>query len=407
MDRSLGVVQVEREVVGVVVGPAVGIDLAQVGAGIAADQAAHDVLRQRLLPAHQGQRGGEALQVPREAPEVGLVEVVDVEDEPAVGVEVGAEVLHVQVAVDPDAAAVLGGEGVLRLGHVGVEQAGAAAVERVRVARPSCGTCHGTPGGRPASGARRPPGGPRRSACCAALGLAMRPLCPTVPGTSAESATGGRSPSERSSSSASARTMPVSCRRQAPAGSGLILASTCRGWLAQRPQGEQVEVLPRVDEALPRGRAPHETQPQRQVERRHHQDRDGADRQAQPAREVLDRLHLRPAGRGDAVGGLGRLVERRRRPRRRRPAGRRRPRPRRAAAPRARWPTPRSAVPARRAAAWCRGLPSRPRPSRRSRRRRAGRRRSGGWRGRRGGVHPHGVIRPHPRCACRSGVALG
>ena len=74
--------------------------------------AADVVLRQRLLPADQRERRREALQVPGEPAEVGLVEVVDVEDQAAVGVEVGAEVLDVQVAVHPDPAAPLVGERV-------------------------------------------------------------------------------------------------------------------------------------------------------------------------------------------------------------------------------------------------------------------------------------------------------
>jgi hypothetical protein len=55
--------------------------------------------------------------------EVGLVEVVDVEDQYAVAVHVGAEVLRVQVALDPDAARALVGPGVVAVGHVGVEEA--------------------------------------------------------------------------------------------------------------------------------------------------------------------------------------------------------------------------------------------------------------------------------------------
>ena len=85
------------------------VDLGEVGAGVAGDELADGVLGERLLPAHQRQARGEALEVPGEAAEVGLVEVVDVEDQPAVGVEVGAEVLDVQVAVDPDPLRAVGG----------------------------------------------------------------------------------------------------------------------------------------------------------------------------------------------------------------------------------------------------------------------------------------------------------
>ena len=99
------------------------------------DQPAYVLLGERLLPPDQRQRRREPLQVPREPAEVGLVEVVDVEDQAAVGVQVGAEVLHVQVAVHPDPAAVLVGERVLVARDVGVEEARAAPVERVRVGR--------------------------------------------------------------------------------------------------------------------------------------------------------------------------------------------------------------------------------------------------------------------------------
>ena len=67
--------------------------------------------------------------------EVGLVEVVDVEDEQTFGVHVGAEVLGVQVAVDPHPRRPVVGPPVVQVGHVGEEQAGRAAEERERVGR--------------------------------------------------------------------------------------------------------------------------------------------------------------------------------------------------------------------------------------------------------------------------------
>ena len=83
-------------------------DLGEVArGGTSADQRRTVLLGQRLLPAQQRQARREPLQVPGEVPDVGLVEVVDVEDQPAVGVHVGAEVLGVQVTVDPDAAGAL------------------------------------------------------------------------------------------------------------------------------------------------------------------------------------------------------------------------------------------------------------------------------------------------------------
>src|ERR671924_32531 len=67
--------------------------------------------------------------------QVRLIEVVDVEDEDAGGVDVGAVVLGVQVAVDPDAAGALVRVAVLGFRHVRVEQAGAPPIERKRVLR--------------------------------------------------------------------------------------------------------------------------------------------------------------------------------------------------------------------------------------------------------------------------------
>ncbi len=131
-DRPAGVLEVQREVV-VVLAVAVVVHLREVGPHVLPDQPAHVLLGQRLLPARQRQRGREALQVPRVPAQVGLVEVVDVEDHPAVGVQVGAEVLDVQVAVHPDPAAVVVDVRVVGVGQVGVEETGTAPVERVRV----------------------------------------------------------------------------------------------------------------------------------------------------------------------------------------------------------------------------------------------------------------------------------
>jgi hypothetical protein len=67
-------------------------------------------------------------------PDVGLVEVVDVEDEDAGGVHVGPVVLGVEVALDPDAGRALVDPRVVEAGHVVVEEAGRAPVEGERVA---------------------------------------------------------------------------------------------------------------------------------------------------------------------------------------------------------------------------------------------------------------------------------
>ena len=132
--RPLGVVAGEREGA-VVVGAGERLDLVEVGAQVGAQQVADDVVTQRLAPRQQREAGGEPAQVPADVPHVGLVEVVDVEDDPALRVHVGAEVLGVQVALDPDPRGALVAPGVVQLRHVGVEEAGAAPVEREGVGR--------------------------------------------------------------------------------------------------------------------------------------------------------------------------------------------------------------------------------------------------------------------------------
>ena len=62
-----------------------------------------------------------------------LVEVVDVEDEHAGAVHVRAEVLRVQITLNPHARGAVVRPPVLAIGHVRVEHAGAAAVEGERV----------------------------------------------------------------------------------------------------------------------------------------------------------------------------------------------------------------------------------------------------------------------------------
>ena len=68
-------------------------------------------------------------------PDERLVEVVDVEDQLSRAVHVGAEILRVQITLDPDAAGPFVGPSVLALGGIGIEHAGASAVERERVGR--------------------------------------------------------------------------------------------------------------------------------------------------------------------------------------------------------------------------------------------------------------------------------
>ena len=106
--------------------------LLEVRAAVGLDHALDRLVRQRLGEAQQGQRGGHPPHVPREVAEVGLVEVVDVEHEDPGRVHVGAEVLGVQVALDPHARGALVRPRVLEPHDVGVEQRRAAAVERER-----------------------------------------------------------------------------------------------------------------------------------------------------------------------------------------------------------------------------------------------------------------------------------
>lgn len=81
----------------------------------------------------QRHAGRETLQVPGEMTQVRLVEVVHIEDQHAQVVEVGAEVLRVQITLDPHPASALVSPRIRQLADIGVEQAGAAAVEGERV----------------------------------------------------------------------------------------------------------------------------------------------------------------------------------------------------------------------------------------------------------------------------------
>ena len=107
--------------------------LVDVGAAVGDDHLLDRLVGERVAEAEQGQARGHPLQVPRVVAEVGLVEVVDVEHEDPGGVHVGAVVLGVQVALDPDAARALVDPRVLEPGDVVVEQHRRAAVERERV----------------------------------------------------------------------------------------------------------------------------------------------------------------------------------------------------------------------------------------------------------------------------------
>ena len=139
LDRPGGRAQAQRPVVVLLVLDELP-DLVQVGPHVRADEPSQVGVGQGLGPPHHRHAGREALQVPREVPEVGLVEVVDVEDEHPAAVHVGAEVLRVQVTLDPHPGrALVGppvvGPPVLAPGQVGVEQTGRASIEGERVTR--------------------------------------------------------------------------------------------------------------------------------------------------------------------------------------------------------------------------------------------------------------------------------
>ena len=103
-----------------------GLDLLDVGFRVGLDHRCDRLVGERLEEAEHGQARRHPLEIPGEVPQVGLVEVVDVEHEDPGVVDVGAVVLGVQIALDPHPARALVGVAVLGLGDVGVEQAGAA-----------------------------------------------------------------------------------------------------------------------------------------------------------------------------------------------------------------------------------------------------------------------------------------
>jgi hypothetical protein len=109
------------------------LHLVEVRLAVGLDHLGDRFVGERLDETQQRQTRRHSLEVPGEVAQVGLVEIVDVEHQDAGVVDVGAEVLGVQVALDPDPAGALVGVGVLGVGHVGVEQAGAAAVKGERV----------------------------------------------------------------------------------------------------------------------------------------------------------------------------------------------------------------------------------------------------------------------------------
>jgi hypothetical protein len=132
--RALGVLLDEGEGL-VVVEAGERRHLVEVGGEVAAQQVGDDLVAEGLAPGQQREAGREPAQVPADVPDVGLVEVVDVEDDPPRAVHVGAEVLRVQVALDPHPAGALVAPAVRQLRHVGVEEAGGAPVEGERVGR--------------------------------------------------------------------------------------------------------------------------------------------------------------------------------------------------------------------------------------------------------------------------------
>lgn len=102
-----------------------------VGGSICLDEFRDLFVAKGLSVTDQGDGGSKALEVPGEGADVGLVEVIDVENKTTLGVHVGTEVLRMQIAMDPDAAGALVEEGtaVLLLVEVVVEETGRAAVK--------------------------------------------------------------------------------------------------------------------------------------------------------------------------------------------------------------------------------------------------------------------------------------
>ena len=131
VQHALGVLEREPELAVLVAGRE-RAHLVEVRLGVRPDHPLDRVVRQRLGEPEQRQRRRHPPQVPGEVAEERLVEVVDVEHEDPGGVHVRAEVLGVQVALDPHATGALVGPRVLELHHVRVEERRAAAVERER-----------------------------------------------------------------------------------------------------------------------------------------------------------------------------------------------------------------------------------------------------------------------------------
>ena len=129
---AVGVVQRQPELVVSIVGGE-GDDLFGVRAGQRPLQVLDVVVRQRLLETEHTDAGGQPQQVPREVAQVRLVEVVDVEQQDARGVDVRAEVGGVEVTLDPHPSRPLVGPRVVQLHDVVVEEARRPAVEGERV----------------------------------------------------------------------------------------------------------------------------------------------------------------------------------------------------------------------------------------------------------------------------------
>ena len=211
--------------------------------------------------------------------------------------------------MDPDPAAPAVGVRVVGLRHVGVEEAGAAAVERVRVGRHL---------------AVLPPE-------ALGIGLHQRGEGVVEGGDDQVLAFVGRGHGGQCARGQVVRAgavEPVRAQLQVgqprdhgpvplPQGRHRVVADAgqdVQGLRDDRAQREDLEVGGTVHEALRGTRVADEPGPPRQVEHADHQDRDQRDRQSQPEREPLDRADLRAAGVGEGRGGLRGLVERRGRP---------------------------------------------------------------------------------------------
>ena len=87
------------------------------------------VISQSLVIADKSKADCQAAQIPGERTDIGFVEVDHVEEQPTCRVEVSTEIVHVKIAVDPDAARSVFEEWIVVGGKIRVKQHRTTAVE--------------------------------------------------------------------------------------------------------------------------------------------------------------------------------------------------------------------------------------------------------------------------------------